>query len=225
MKNFKIYILLLVVTILISGCVSSKSEFALIDKSKMTKEALIIGSFSRNLGNNYINKTRFDIVTLNHDYVKSVYDAAGETLSLANNPNVFDNDFVYETSQGSIFSTMIPEGTYYITNYFAGRGTGGFIGNNEQKISVKAGDIVYIGDIKFEPILRTHPLYDNKKNIVSANCIISNQLDRDFDYFKNRYKSNSFEKENIKVLVEEKKFNLGSFQSNGAPFIIFVPTL
>lgn len=225
MKNFKIYILLLVVTLLISGCVSSKSEFALIDKKKMTKEALIIGSFSRNLGNNYINKTRFDIVTLNHDYVKSVYDAAGETLSLANNPYAFDNDFVYETSQGSIFSTMIPEGIYYITNYFAGRGSGGYFSNYEQKISVKAGDILYIGDIKFEPILRTHPLYDNKRNIVSANCIISNQLDRDFNYFKRKYKMDSFRKENIKVLVSEKKFNLGTFQTNGAPFMIFIPTL
>ncbi|PLY10038.1 MAG: hypothetical protein C0626_07100 [Arcobacter sp.] len=225
MKSFKICVLISIVMLFISGCASSKSEFALIDKSKMTNEALIIGSFSRNLGNNYIHKTSFDIVTLNHDFVKRVFDAAGETLSLANNPYSFENDFVYETSQGSIFSTMIPEGTYYITNYLAGKGSGGFIGNYEQKVSVKAGDIVYIGDIKFEPILRTHPLYDNKKNIVSTNCIISNQLDRDFNYFKNKYKIDSFKKENIKVLVEEKKFNLGAFQTNGSPFIIFVPTL
>lgn len=214
-------IFLLILSVLFIGCAASKTELAKVNQDTLKNSGVIIGTFSRNLGKGYIGVNSISILDENKKFVTRIRESASDTMSISGNPYEFKNDFVNDNEQGSLFSVSLPEGTYYITNYFAGRGLGGYTGNYTNRIQIKRGEIIYLGDIKFTPILETHPLYESKKNIVSANCKISNQLDRDFSHFKKVY--SLFNKSDIITKLDEKEFALGSFHSNANVMMMFLP--
>lgn len=219
------YIYFLIISILFTGCAASKTELAKINVDSMKNSALVIGTFSRNLGKDYIASNSITILNEKKEFVTVIRETASESLSLGGNPYEYKNDFINKDSQSSIFAITLPQGKYYVTNYFAGRGMGGFTGQYYKKINLKSGEIVYLGDIKFVPVLETHPLYKTKKNIVSANCIISNHLDRDFKHFKKLYPDSFFNRNKIIINTEENSFNLGSFHSDANPMMLFLPPM
>lgn len=213
MKRILLHLLLMASIIFFNGCGASKTPLASLN-SKADGYAMIIGTFSRDIGSSYIKENRFSIINSNNKLVKNVFDIAKEHISLKNNPYEFNNDFVYKNSQGSIFAVYVPVGNYYINNFFAGRGQGGYSGEYSKQINLENGDIMYIGDIYFKPILKAHPLYENKIVIDGAQCIISNNFDRDYSIFKKHLNHISFQKNKIKIAVKTNNFELGDFYSD-----------
>lgn len=210
MKKKLLYILLISSIVFFNGCGASKTPLANLNMQK-DDYALIIGTFSRDIGPSYIKENRFSIIDSNKKYVKNVFDIAKEHISLSSTPYEFNSDFTYKNSQGSIFAVQIPVGHYYISNFFAGKGKGGYAGQYSKLIHLESKDIMYIGDIQFKPILKPHPLYESKINIVGAKCSITNNFNRDYSIFKKYFNHISFQKDKIKVAVQTKDFKLGDF--------------
>lgn len=221
----KNYILLIFVSIvLFSGCSASKNALSKIDNNELSNSALIIGSFSRKLGSSHIGHNSFNIVDLSHKQIKNVFDKAKDNMSIYGKPYEYNTDFIYEKIQGSVFAVLIPEGSYYLHKFSAGRGMGEYLGKFYKKIDVRKGDILYIGDINFKPKLVTHPLYKNIKNLDGANVTIKDNLDRDYNIFKKYLGNNLYKKDKIKISVSNEIFDLNKFESD-FNMLLFLPLI
>jgi len=223
MKNYKSITILLFLFLFV-GCSSSKMKMVKNEKINTSSDVLVIGTFSRESGDSYMGSNTITIFNEEEKVVKIVREIANESLSLKNNPYSFDNDFVTGKFGSSMFSFFLPLGEYYISNYSVGRGMGAFVNKSYLKLDIKnAHSIVYLGDFLFEPVLEAHPLYKDKKNIVSANCTISNKMERDFNKFKRIYTNNFFKNDNIYWALKKTSFNLNKFYSDSDPMLIFFP--
>ena len=213
MKKTTLYLLLALSILLTNGC-ARKTPLANIDQQTLKEHALIIGTLSRNSGKAYFRESSFSIIdTKNKELVKTVFITGKEDLTSLTNPFVFKDDYHYKDAQGSLFAVSIPAGTYYLSKFYTGSGAQGYYGNYYTKLTLKAGDIVYIGDIKFKPILQKAVLVDSKV-AAGAQCIITNKLHRDYPLFKKYYISNLFQKNTIKSVVNETSFKLGNYSDN-----------
>lgn len=221
----KSYVLLLLLSILLfNGCSASKITLSKIDNKELSNNALIIGSFSRELGSSHIGHNSFNIVDLNHKQVKNVFDKAKDNMSIYGKAYDYNTDYIYEKIQGSIFAVLIPEGSYYLHKFSAGRGRGEYLGKFYKKIDVKKGDILYIGDINFKPKLVTHPLYKNIKNINGAKVTIKHNLNRDYNIFKKYLGNNFYKKDKIKTSASNETFDLNRFESD-FNMLMFLPVI
>ncbi len=220
-------ILFLISIVIFTGCTASKTTLAKVNKQNLSTHALIIGTFSRNLGTSYLGHNSFEIVDLNHKLVKSVFDNAKDNMSLGGNPYEYNNDFIYKDTQGSIFAVLIPEGNYYLHKFSAGKGSGKYVGKFNKKIDVKRDDVLYVGDFNFKPIrekLENHPFFKNKKVTVGATVTIKNSLNRDYAVLKKHLGNDFLKKDEIKLSVINEEFNLIKFTSDVNP-MLFLPVI
>ena len=217
-----IRIFLISLVFLLVGC-GVKTPLASIDQENMQNNAIIMGSLSRESGKAYYRTISFDVTDLEDNYIKSVVNQGKENLSSLSNPFEFEDDFEYENSNGSIFVISLPAGSYKLQNFYVGSGAKGFNGKYQKKITVKNGEIIYIGDVHSVPILKDNPFYDNVKMVNGAKFVISDTLERDYQVFQKKYKGNFFKKENIVTNVEEGSFKLGDFEDNTNYHLILAP--
>ena len=216
-----IKVLLVITSLLVIGC-GVKTPLANIEGISK-KNAILIGSLSRDGGKAYYRAMSFKVFDLDDNYVTMVVNQGKENLKSLTNPFEFEDDFIYDNSKGSIFSISLPIGTYKLQEFYIGSGPTGYKSKFSRKIIVKAGDILYIGDIHSTPILKDNPFYDDIKMANGAKFIISNKLDRDYQVFQKMYKGKFFQKENITINLKEESFNLGNFNDSTNYHLILPP--
>jgi len=208
-----IRVFLISLVFLFVGC-GVKTPLASIEQENMRNNAIIMGSLSRDSGKAYYRAMSFYVTDLNDDYITSVVNQGKENLSSLSNPFEFEDDFEYENSKGSVFVVSLPAGSYRLQKFYIGSGPKGFNGKYQKKITVKNGEVIYIGDIHSVPILKDNPFYDNVKMANGAKFVIRNKLERDYQVFQKKYKGKFFKKEQILINVEEGSFKLGNFEDN-----------
>ncbi len=202
-------ILVVGLMLVFTGC-ARKTAIEKPTNENMKNSALVIGSFSRNVGKAYFRGSSFIVYSNDTKKLyKSIFNIGKEDLTSLNNPFIFEDDFKYENSNGSIFSFSLPEGKYILANYSVSLGGPNAVyGSYYKYLDVKKGDIIYIGDLKYEPTATKRHRISNIDMPLGAKCTISNQLDRDMNVFNKYFKDTNIRMEDIKIDLDEIQFGL-----------------
>lgn len=216
MKKMGYVFLVLFTSILFIGC-SGKTPTMKPTQESLKERALVIGSLSRNSGRVFYRELGFSVFK-DKKYLRTIFhkgkDISFKSLSV---PFEFEDEFKYEDSAGSIFAFYLEPGSYSLAQFYTGSGGSYHKGNYSIDIIVKSGEIIYLGDFKFEPFAtRDDNIF---KNVipVGAKLIVSNAMMRDKLVFEKKFKKQVEAKEN----VTPGEFNLNGFSA--APQMIFIP--
>jgi hypothetical protein len=222
-KMFKFFTIIFVGVIILVGCAVKTPLAKVENQSFLNDKVLIIGSFSRPIGKNYFRLSSIDIVNINgnEELKNTIFIQGKENIMNIKNPYEFNDDYTYSNTKGSVFSKLIPPGEYFLTMFSTGHPQLLYFSNYSIKLNLKAGEIVYIGDIKYIPTKMSKPAPIHG-NIVAlgAKCVISNQLKRDFNIFKKYYPNNFFKQQAIKVLDTTVSFDLNGYSNTASQLVV-----
>jgi hypothetical protein len=217
---FKFYISLVLSVSFLAGCAVKTPLAKVKSLSSLSDKVLIIGSFSRPIGKNYFRSSSIELHDMEGKLIDTIFIQGKENIMSPLNPYEFTDDYTYSDAKGSVFAKLIPAGQYYLTQFSTGHALLQYFSDYSVKLKLNAGEIVYIGDIKFIPTKITPSILNGNTVSSGAKCVISNQLKRDFSTFKKYYPNDFFKEEEIKIYGVSADFDLNGYSNNSSQVVI-----
>ena len=147
--------------------------------------------------------------------IKSVFVDGSDNGSFRN-PFEFKDDYTYNSRKGSIFVISIPPNTYKLNHFYLGSGPINYDTNYSRNVTLKAGEVTYIGDFQFSPIL------NNRKNFIGGYCTITNKIKQDYVIFNKVYLGDFIKRNDIKIDIKKKVFKLGNY-NDSTNYNVYLP--
>ncbi len=217
---FKFYIALVIGFFAFTGCAVKTPLAKVVDASSLSDKVLLIGSFSRPVGKNYFRSSSIQLHDMDGNLIETIFIQGKENIMSPTNPYEFADDYTYDDSKGSVFTKLMPAGEYQLTHFSTGHAFMQYFSDYSVKLKLNAGEIVYIGDIKFIPTKITSSILNGNTMSSGAKCMISDNLKRDFLTFKKYYPNDFFKKEKIKIYGVSEDFVLDGYSNTASQVIV-----